>query len=363
MLKKFDSYIVGYYGMQNTGDDVLLYTTQWASQRFLNDKKSAISCVSNNHRSEFDHTAALPVPSFKGHQRLLHYRNALSSKKILFGGGSVLHSEKDIQLKRHLIRLAGPNASRCVGVGIGPFESLGAEKACAKFLNECGFVGVRDPESLAIANALSPKANVKLTFDLAPLMLCHDINKVIPVERKGIMFNFCQQAINPLGDVDSNGEKKRLFEAIELIERVWNETHQPIHLVDFNGHPKLGDFHIHQQIMARVSGQVDISHIEYDPNPFRVLQRIAGYRAIVSMRLHGSILGFLTRTPVISINYHSKSYSWCNQVGVPKEYQFDAHHLCPEELTRQLLVGIGTGFAQPSMSIDQSIDYALSNWS
>ena len=80
-----------------------------------------------------------------------------------------------------------------MGVGIGPFESHEAEKVCAKFLNECGFIGVRDPQSLVIAQTIAPNANVKLTFDLSPLMLCHQTKRLVDIERNGIMFNFCQQ--------------------------------------------------------------------------------------------------------------------------------------------------------------------------
>jgi polysaccharide pyruvyl transferase WcaK-like protein len=362
MLKKYDSYIVGYYGMKNTGDDVLLYTTQWACTHLLSDNNNAISCAPSAENPEFNHKPSLTDSKFRGHQRLMHYRNALLSKKTLFGGGSVLHSERDIQLKRHMISLSGRQFSRCVGVGIGPFESVGAERACAKFLNECGFVGVRDPHSYEIAQALSPHANVQLTFDLAPLMLCHEVNKVVPVERKGIMFNFCQQAIDPKGTLNKNDEKKRLTEAVNAIAEVWRQTKEPIYLVDFNGHDHFGDFHIHQQIMARVPSYIPISHIEYDPNPFRVLQRIAGFKAVVSMRLHGSILGFLTDTPVISINYHSKCYNWCSQVGVPEQYQLDAQHICAEKLANQLYTGIGTGFSLPTMTVEESIQSAKSNW-
>ncbi|MCF2950420.1 polysaccharide pyruvyl transferase family protein [Paraglaciecola aquimarina] len=362
MFKQYHAYIMGYYGMQNTGDDVLLYTTRWASQHKLGAMYNLVSSASDINCNEFGDVKALPTASFRGHHRLLHYKNALQSEKVIFGGGSVLHSEKDIQFKRHLIRLAGKKASRCVGVGIGPFNSVAAEKACAKFLNECGFIGIRDPESFAIAQDLAPNSNIKLTFDLAPLLLCNEERKVKSIERKGIMFNFCQLAIDAFGNVHEQQEQSRLDMAVQTIEQTWLQTGEPIVLLDFNGHSQFGDFHIHKKIMARVSNKVSITHIPYDPNPFKVLQRIAGFKASVSMRLHSAILSYLVNTPALSINYHKKCSSWCEQVGVPSEYQFDAQNIQPETLAQQISQGLGIGFAKPTLKPEEAVQAALLNW-
>jgi polysaccharide pyruvyl transferase WcaK-like protein len=362
MFKQYHAYLTGYYGMQNTGDDVLLYTTRWASHHLLGATHNKVSSASLIRCEEFGDIQAMPDSRFRGQQRLSHYRNALQSEKVIFGGGSVLHSTKDIQFKRHLIKLAGRKESRAVGVGLGPFESLEAENACAKFLNECGFTGVRDPESLAIAQAIAPKANVMLTFDLAPLMLCHQTNRLIDIERNGIMFNFCQQAVDAFGNVDQNNEQNRIDMAVAAIEQTWQQTQEPIFLLDFNNHWQFGDFSIHQQIMARVSSEVPMTHIGYDPNPFKVLQRIAGFKATVSMRLHSAIMSFMANTPALSINYHKKCRSWCNQVGVPEAYQFDAQNIDPQQLSQQLSQGVGTGFAKPTMKPDEAVQAALLNW-
>ena len=363
MFKRTNAYIIGYYGMHNTGDDALLYAARWASHHLLASKSNIVSSASNSKSEEFGDIKAMSQGLFRGHQRLVHYKNALQSEKIIFGGGSVLHTQTDIQLKRHLIALAGREHSRCVGVGLGPFTSLGAEKACAKFLSECGFVGVRDQQSYDIAKDLCPTANVKLTFDLAPVMLCHDKNKLVEVERSGIMFNFCQQAIDAFGNTDNTIELKRIQSAIESIEKTWFETAEPIYLVDFNGHSSFSDFQVHRKIIEQLNEKIPITHIPYDPNPFRVLQRTACFKASVCMRLHASIMSFMTNTPSISLNYHNKCKSWCEQIGMPKEYQFDALDVCPQHLTNTLTKGISTEFDIPLMTTQEAIDTTLLNWS
>jgi polysaccharide pyruvyl transferase WcaK-like protein len=35
MFKKHDAYLVGYYGMRNSGDDALMYATAWAAKNIL----------------------------------------------------------------------------------------------------------------------------------------------------------------------------------------------------------------------------------------------------------------------------------------------------------------------------------------
>ena len=273
-----------------------------------------------------------------------------------------MHSERDIEFKRHLIKLAGRTESRCVGVGIEQFESMSAERSCAKFLNECGFIGVRDKQSFEVAKAIAPNANIELTFDLAPVLLCHQKHKIVPIERKGIMFNFCRQAVDAFGNVNEAQEKKRIQAAAIAIEKVWEETKEPITLLDFNGHSVFGDQHIHEQIISKLAGHIPVSHIAYDPNPFRVLQRIAGFKASVVMRLHAGILSFMAGTPSLSLNYHPKCWSWCNQAGVADQYQFDSSNFCPEILADGVIKGVGTGFALPTLTIHDAVTATLKNW-
>jgi polysaccharide pyruvyl transferase WcaK-like protein len=362
MFKRFNAYIVGYYGMQNTGDDALLYSSRWASHHLLFSENNIVSSATNIKCPEFGNIKAIPNALFRGQQRLFHYKNALQSEKIIFGGGSVLHTESDIQFKRHLIALADRKKSRCVGVGLGPFTSVGAEKACAKFLSECGFIGLRDKKSYDIAKYLCPDANINLTFDLAPTMLCSQKNKLVEIERRGIMFNFCQQAIDAYGDTNNKIELRRIQSAIKIIELIWFETKEPIYLVDFNAHSCFGDFQIHRKIIDQLDPNILVTHVQYDSNPFRVLQRIAGFKASVCMRLHASIMSFMAKTPSISINYHIKCQNWCEQIGMSKAYQFNAEKVCSYSVTNALKQCLGTEFAKPIMTTERAIKASLLNW-
>jgi polysaccharide pyruvyl transferase WcaK-like protein len=365
MFKKYDAYLVGYYGMRNSGDDALMFATAWAAKNILGCKNTKVGLYGDYTReTQSDNQLSLKFnQQFPGQNRLLHYKTAIQSKRIIFGGGSVLHSETDINLKRQLMSLANQQKSLAVGVGIGPFNSVAAEKAGAKFLNECGYVGVRDNASLAIAQSIAPHANVHKTFDLAPLLLCSNQYKPTVNERQGIALTLCSVAIDAIGKTDTTKEEKRVEQFVQLITKLYAQTGEPITLIEFNGHKVLGDWKINNNIIARLDKNIQVTIKKYDPNPIALLNNLSGYKAILSMRLHGAILGYLANTPVLSINYHSKCKGWCEEVGMPEDYQIDLFNLNIEKIVSQITEGVSTKFQQPTLSVDRALNNSLSNWS
>lgn len=365
-LKQYDSYVVGYYGMKNSGDDALMYATLWGAKNMLNHTRVSLGLYGMPDKDLLvKHQFPLhQQQAFPGYNRLTHYRAALQSHNVIFGGGSVLHSESDIQLKRHMLKLSNSQQSRAVGVSLGPFVNTAAEKACAQFLNECPFVGLRDKASLSIAKAIAPQANVKLTFDLAPALLCcTPPPKTRTKARRGIALALCPVAINPFGEVNDNAELNRVRHIAQLIENIYRQTGEPIILLTFNGHHQLGDSQINSAIFNRLCGKLPIVIKPYDANPLNVLKDLSQYRAIISMRLHGSILGYLAKTPVISLNYHRKCAGWCEQIGLPRNYQFSADELATNEIAQQVVNGLENGFIQPQLTVEDALNQTLLNWS
>jgi len=360
-MKNYDAYLCGYYGMQNSGDDALMYAAAWGAQKFLNVQQLRVSSQRDLRIPQFGKIYKTQSESQKirGQNRFEHYYSALQSRRVIFGGGSVLHNAQDINIKLDMMALSGLSGHLALGVGLGPFKNIAAEKACARFLNRCDFVGVRDTESYAMARSIAPDANVDLTFDLAPLLLCRDDFQLKPIARSGIAFNLC-----PVRDLtcESLEDKVRLREIALTIERVWEETGEEIYLLDINGHPLIGDTQLHIKLMAYLSSDIPVHIVEYDPNPLRLLQRLASYKAIVSMRLHGSILGFLAGTPVLSLNYHSKCEGWCDQIDMPVCNRFDATKFSHESLAYILLNGIQNGFLMPSVTTAQATKLSIKNW-
>ncbi len=364
MLRKYDAYLIGYYGMHNTGDDALLLATQFGAQSELGCRNLSVSTPTDFRSELFQHTpSTLRYPQqFKGQNRLIHYYHAARSKRVIFGGGSVLHSASDINLKRQLMRLSNPEQSAALGVSIGPFVNSKAEQACKAFLNECGFIGVRDTDSYDIAKNLAPNANVEKTFDLAAILKIHPQFKVSNHNRRGILFNLCPVAINAFGQTNQAAEERRVTNICQTIYRIWEETKEPITLINLNGQSD-GDTKISAIICNKLQGKVPISVLPYCSNPFFAIEEISKYKAIISMRLHGCILAYLSSTPTLALNYHAKCREWCQQIDLPMQYQFEADNFQPQKLAETITQGMSNGFNLPTLPVLEAVQMSLKNWS
>lgn len=356
-----DVYLCGYYGMKNTGDDALLLASSWGIREFFNTDNIR---VSTPHKIMLNNKIISPnlisKQRFLGENRLRHYFSSLMSKRIVFGGGSVFHTAQDINIKRHLIHLSGNNQSHAIGVSFGPFTNVAAEKSCKKFIRNCDFIGVRDKESYAIAESLTNRNNIKLTFDLAPCLLASRYYSKKHAQRHGIAFCLCPTGFTK----ESKLEQYKLIKKIsKTIIHVFQETQEPIYLIDFNGHETLGDSQIHEALNKLLPKEIPVQHINYNPNVIRVLQNMRKFRAVVSMRLHASIFSFLTETPFISLNYHTKCKGWNDQIGAPKENQFSIDQLCSYDLSQAMLNGLFYGFSTPAVSVSTAVKRSLTNWS
>mgnify|MGYP000565376061 CR=1 FL=1 len=355
------SLLVGYYGMQNTGDDALMNATAWGAKRFLgSDTITVTSPLSLKlYSGEYLSSTLTATQRFSGQNRLKSYLKAIDSNRIIFGGGSVLHNARDINLKRDLMKLSLGRNHLALGIGIGPFTDTRAEQSCKRFLNTCEFVGVRDAQSYDIAQSIAPHANVVLTFDLAPQLLNIEGFDLVPVQRKGIAVCLCPKE-RLSGDLKV--EHQRLKNIAKVLDTQYLLTQEPVVFVSFNGHPDLGDHQIHKEVASLLSPKTMFNFVEYDSNPFRVLQRMATFKLAICMRLHASVFSYLTRTPFISLNYHPKCKQWSKQVGLSKHYSFDSESFDPKVLTNEICRGISDGFEPCDLSLNQAINLCMENW-
>ncbi|AFU99806.1 polysaccharide pyruvyl transferase family protein [Simiduia agarivorans] len=361
-------YLSGYYGMKNSGDDALMLAAAMGARQFLNVQDLVVGSFSPVLLPEIDYRpAALREPQrIRGENRIRNYFHAVGCDAVLFGGGSVFHTAQDINVKRHMARLSG--VAFALGVGVGPFRDTAAERACQAYLRAGHRIRVRDQVSYEIATALAPEADIGLSFDLAPLLLTHPAaNLIEPAKRQGICVCLC-----PRERLQGNAmaEAKRIRALATALNRVAAETGEKVTLLDFNGHPELGDHAVHRELAALLSPGVLASHIAYNGDPLRVLQSLSHFKVIIGMRLHAAILGFMAQTPVLALNYHSKSEGWCEQIGLARNLQFscgkasEAQHSAEDiqAMTTALIDGLSQGFQPPVMNRDEALQKSLLNW-
>lgn len=362
--RTYDAYLVGYYGMRNSGDDALLLASVMGAKNELNAKKLIVSSTSN--ASPLGPDIILNKlhqdQSFKGQNRLAHYRAAYNSKRIIFGGGSVFHTAQDIELKRQMMALCGSDESIAVGVSMGPFSNKQAELQCKEFIKECSFIGVRDRKSLQIAKDLVPEANVKLTFDLAPLVTLTPFFSIKKRKENGVLINICPVPVNASGETNSHEQEELLKNMKEVITLAWKQTKLPITLISLNGHPDYGDDELCKRLILRCNKDIPIKFEPYQSSPLKVIELIKSYRAFLSMRLHGCVYGYLANTPVLALNYHNKCQQWCEQIGIARSQRFSAFTFNPSLVASTLTKGIENGFSSPLLAVNDAVKLSLLNW-
>lgn len=386
--------LVGYYGKKNLGDDALLLATAWANKHIL--KNESLSCTASDSIDLYDFQQSKPTLSskqmFPGQNRLLQYKLAWQSKQIVMGGGSVLHSSHDVNIKRVMLKLSKKFNSNidllkqhmAVGVGIEDFKDEKAKLACQQFLNECPFVGLRDQQSFNRAKELAPSANIAQTFDLAPALLCHPAlvahkkqmkaQGVDKPSRYGIAINLCSVPIDPFGNVSPLAESKRILQYANLICKMLTSTAENITLLSFNAEP-MGDTNRlnDDQLLAKVKMCVAklisdpkllnrVHLMNYDPDPINTIKILSSFKLVIAMRLHASILSYISETPVLSVNYHSKCSAWCQQIGMPVDYQIPVNDADLDKLHGTILAGLTTGFSKPKLPIKTALSQSLKNW-
>lgn len=365
MLKQYDTYVVGYYGMQNSGDDALLLATLWGCENFLGDSRFQISNTAPLNPERYGKRPSVLKSNtlFRGQNRSIHYMNAALSKKVVFGGGSVLHTQSDIDMKRHMMKLSSQKKSMALGIGIENFKDVGAEKSCAKFLNECGVVALRDQSSYDIAESIAPHANLIKSFDLAPLLTQHPNFSLYEGKRKGILVNICPVPKDAHGRTNPKSESDRLAKLAETLESVYRNTEETITLFDFNGHFSLGDWQLSHKLAQKLDGKVPVNLEPYESDPLALLHKMSSYKLVVAMRLHANVFAYLANTPAISINYHPKCIQWAKQIGLSPDYQFDAASLSPLALKQSILNALTSGEQGVTFPVEDAVKQSLKNWS
>lgn len=357
--------IAGYYGMQNTGDDALLAACAWAVTNYLRPAHISATGASMPKVYGADTIAPLYVatPRFRGENGLRAYLGACRSTSVIFGGGSVFHSSAYLKSAKRFLRLAGKGPHAAIGVSIGPFADVEAERNCAELLRQFEFVGLRDRQSFEIARTLAPTTRCENTFDLAPLLLktakasgAH----ASASSRRGIGLALCDFE-RFTGGVQDREQRRRgqLKTFLDLLDPACIDQ---VYLIDFNGHPHYGDQALHREIAGHLDDRFEVRHLPYTPDPCKVLEVIGNLKALVAMRLHAAVFGYLAQTPTIIMSYHPKCRGWAEAVGMDGAQLFDSVDFDPAEVADCVHRALADEVRAPALPLAEAERLALNNW-
>lgn len=354
--------IVGYYGQNNAGDDAFLSVSSWGIRKYLKCEDvwatSSLKSIENGYIVK-----PMLAPSlFYGYNRIRKFIFSRKSNCIVFGGGSNFHSSDVINEWIFIIKYLQNVYSIAVGVSIGPFRDTKAEKSCKKLLHLLSFIGVRDKISYDRVLNLVPDANVKITFDLAPLLQTATGNRIYNENQtsKAIGISLCNYERFVNGDVKR--EKQRISIVANAIRKcAQSDIIESIFLIDFNSHPIMGDYDVHCELAYLLDNCVPIIHLPYYNNPIYTMKAMLNLRGMISMRLHSSVFAYCTNTPALILSYHEKCSEWAKMIGAPKDSIIETNNICEYDLSEYIST-LMTNSYHTELSIDKAQKLSLLNW-
>jgi len=359
--------LIGYYGMQNTGDDAFLAVAAAAARKHLRSD----SIFARSYRvptvSGVEVRPLFPFPPLRGLGRLNsfpeHFR-LRRARHLIWAGGSIIHTDSINEGYCRILDLAREAKGFAAGVSVGPFTNTSAESSAARFLTRLDFVGVRDQISYQRVREIAPKAHVRLTFDLAPLLMRETSNRTggtLPA-RRGLGVALCNYERFVGGDLKRERDRLTVVaEAIRTCARAGAVDH--VVLIDFNGHPQFGDDAIHAELAHRLENCVSTERVRYCDDPVAVMRRIATLRGMLAMRLHAAIFAFCTSVPAVLLSYHEKCREWARMVGAPMDQTMDTGQMDPTVLVSQIKALSKSEPPLSAMKPVEAVGRAIENWS
>jgi polysaccharide pyruvyl transferase WcaK-like protein len=353
----------GYYGMQNVGDDILMLAGMDISEQFFKQEKLFITAP--NTFPCFYKDNVFPIQSFpqkfKGQNRLLKYWNAVKSHNILFAGGSVFHCDVDISQKIHMVKMSGDGPHFAVGVSVGPFKNVRAERLFKELLRHFKFIGVRDRQSYDIVKSLSPDTHCEKTFDLAPKMLAHSKLSADEVSGQGKLgINLCPVFKN--GQLNESLCRNVVESLAHVINGMNPDQVSSIELISFNGHGVEGDGVLLSALVKKLKTRARINYVDYLTNPFQVYRAISSCNVMLSMRLHAKIFGYMASVPTLNLCYHNKCSEWSKEIGAYDDAVFQAGEIDSAALENSLLKALDGGMELPELPLEKAISMSDRNW-
>ena len=285
--------IIGYYGSDNTGDEVLLRQTIRILRRI--DRDMEIRALSyRTHRTRELH--GIEAISRNRYREIV--KAVRASDLIVGGGGSILQnvtSNRSLVYYLAILWLAGFLGKRTVmlGNGFGPVKGWFFPWLARRVLNGTdAFVG-RDAETVDRLKAMGVQTRIAESADLA-------YYRYVPGESgpgRKVLIN-----IRPWSDNDRIVGEMTKFAAY-LLEKGYQ--------LEFLSMQEERD----DVLLNRISRNLSVEIPFADPSVETFLAGEPAYYAAVGMRLHGLIWAALKDVPLIALEYDPKVAAYARASG------------------------------------------------
>jgi polysaccharide pyruvyl transferase CsaB len=295
--------LAGYFGCGNLGDDAIMLG-------YL----SALERVSPGH--EFTIMSGNPdtlqrVHNLRGIDRRdsKAFQDAIQKTDLLvFPGGSIFQdvtSQRSVFYYHDLVKKAKKAGKKVLllGQGVGPVTSFFGKRLTAEAFQLADQVTVRDPGSLTTLQSIGVKRPIKVTADTALLL-------PMPPD-SGEAENYQVGGRTSIGVVCRPwGKGKATAELFAGFCRLLFENQMMPVLIEMD---TVVDSPFIDEVEKLYGGR--ISHMRKIPSPVLIQQRLARMDSVVSMRLHGSVLGATVGLLPFTVSYDPKTSAFARLLG------------------------------------------------
>lgn len=318
----------GYYGAENTGDDLFGLVSTWGSLKYWKKNNTLLMCNKGPISNTIEINYALSKKRyFKGYHLLESYLEILKTNYVILSGGSILHSKhKLISTRSFIFALAKLKIIKvaAIGVSIGPFNSEKDYLYIQEILKEFQFLVLRDKESYKIALEMNLPYNPILGADLAFL-----IPKMTSNNKQINNSNHSQKIIGVslchyerYSSKNFEKEKKRENKIFEVLNKLKNDLTIKFNFFIINGNNISGDKEITHSFINNLklnSNQYIVS--EYTEDTIKTIEKISTCNVMFSTRLHGAIFAASLNIPSILVEYHKKCTDYLDDIGILEEWR------------------------------------------
>ncbi|MGW0503777.1 polysaccharide pyruvyl transferase family protein [Micromonospora sp. NPDC003241] len=362
--------VVGYYGMENVGDNAFCVVTEWATRTYWGSRSPVFAAppmvdlpaTSTGMNPRWYRSRSVPDRvGWVVNKAVLLRRSSM----VVFGGGSVFRDMGPFSEKRLFSlfsRLSG-HPMAAVGVSVGPFLSPAAERRLIEVLRQVDFIGVRDHASAQILERAGYPGVLVTAGDLAGL-LPEALGEPMPSRSPGWSGARARLGVTLLGvDYEAAATEVRRREdalvggVVDLVRK------EPVDVTvfAFNTHPEHGDERVSERLRAALDGLCDV----------RVVTARDGVRACwdemkrcdlgLHMRLHGAVFAYLAGVPFTLVPYQQKCDDFLDEIGQPASFRLDRVPQDPTEVTR-MLARLLHDDAVPRLSQEEFAERARQNF-
>jgi polysaccharide pyruvyl transferase WcaK-like protein len=305
---------VAYQGFGNVGDEAILTGVE----ELLKGSQFDVSTIVAG--------SVAPVVAFPNAVRICQRRITVSpaalarlavSDGLLIAGGGLLHDHWVDVIPRYLAWAMSARLLRkpvvWLGVGVGPIRRAAFRRMAAAATRVSDLVLVRDRASADLLTRIGGRVD-----GVMPDLALFNPPAVLPVSYPG---GQSPSSARPLAIIirrpirDDPALLRRIADELAAFAvREWRLARRPLRVLTFAGPRDIGLAHELVRV-ATANGHPDIAIVEVAPHPSDAISVLAASCGVVSMRLHGLLMGAMLGLPIVGIAYDDKVRAVLSELG------------------------------------------------